>query len=291
MKLEEQAKGSKERLSYLSRLDLHLLSLPRSIAGPLRSQIVTQLDEAARESSSEADLRTFIGRLGEPSEIVAEALTVGNYLRTRTVVKHWSRRVRRRFWIALVAIFVLVGSAGGFAISVAETPPLVSFSGGPWYSWAMKHAKDEQLADISAVVIPMKTGAMQGFWLGLENPTNWTQTVLGAAIGPMAQWPHGLHLGFASSANIDKGGSPSLHQRWRYGVSYTIPPHGTRDFLIGWRMYACQYSPGTSYIMSEVPLRVRVGWFTRIETVQLGETYVFQATRRYSSSASPSCRS
>lgn len=216
---------------------------------------------------------------------------MGNYLRAQRVVKPWWRRVRPRAWILLTAVLVLIGSAGGFAISVAETQPLITFAGGPWYRWEMKHAQNKQLADVSAVVMPMKNGAMQGFWLNLENPTDWAQTVLGVALGPMAQWPHGLQLGFASSPNIDEGGGPSIDQRWHRGGSYTIPPHATRDFLLGWRMDACQFSPGSSYLMSQVPLRVRVGWFTRVETVQLPTTYVFQATRKYSSSAAPSCRS
>lgn len=73
MRLEEQALESKEALSYLRRLDLQLADVPRSIAAPLRAQISAQLDAAVRESSSEAELRSAIDRLGEPGEIVAEA--------------------------------------------------------------------------------------------------------------------------------------------------------------------------------------------------------------------------
>lgn len=292
MKLEERAIESQQVLSYLARLDAHLLNVPRRVRTLLRAQIGAQLDEAVRHSTSEAELAAAIGRLGEPSEIVAEALTVGNYLRDKRVVRHWWRRVGRKFWLALAAGLVLLGTAAGFAISVAETAPLSSFSDAPWYSWAMKHARSRQLLGYSAVITPMKNRKWVGIYLSLDNDTDWAQTVVRVALPSyIVFWPKGPRLAFASSPNVDNGGSPLRGQRWHHGAPYTIPPHSIRGLLIGWQMDACEFSPGSYFGMNSIPLRVRVGWFTRTENVQLSREYVFQASKKYSSSASPACRS
>jgi hypothetical protein len=112
--------------------------------------------------------------------------------------------------------------------------------------------------------------------VGIDNDSNWTQTVVGLG-GAWAQQGalSSVLLAVGSDPIVDEGGAWSARTRW--DLPGSIPPHSYRLLRILWTSLICN-SPGGSTIIQDVTLRVRVGLITRTEDFQLGTAWAITGT-------------
>ncbi len=112
------------------------------------------------------------------------------------------------------------------------------------------------------------------FWAAAGvNDSRWTQTVLGPATGSgdsLGSAAQTAQIGVnAPNRNLDNGGG------FTTGVKFVppgaIPPGQTRLVRVLWTSTVCMPSKGEAIGINQLVLRVRVGWITRIETVNLDQ--------------------
>jgi hypothetical protein len=173
---------------------------------------------------------------------------------------------RQKRWIALGVIVVV-------AIGVVTTTVAVSWhylhasvlvaDGGGWLSPDNQHSRFVTAGPYTASVIAPRPGHAQTFAVEVRNPSSVTQTVLGLADDTSQTLePERLTVSTSSTA---VGDAMLAHYTSR---PVAIPPKGVRTVRLihstagSWR---CRSESWT-----ELRLRVRVGAFTRTETVSFG---------------------
>ena len=125
----------------------------------------------------------------------------------------------------------------------------------------------------SQTTVPIRSAQQQGFAINVVNNSQWTQTVLGAAAGS------GDSLGSpAQTAQISVNAPNRIVDNGGFsfaGVKFVmpgvIPPHQVRALRVLWTSTVCMQEKGDAIGINQLELRVRVGWITRIETVDLGQ--------------------
>lgn len=262
---------------YLRDLDRALASLPAAQARELTEQITAHLDDALGPGSSDQEIAAVLRQLGSPADLAADASAGaggrdaavpgaaarpgGVQLRLRL---RWPRLGWRR-WAVIGAALLLVGTAAGFWIAVATAPALEA--GGSyawWYPQDRARAVDTQADGAQQTAVPIRSGQQQGYVLTVDNPSDWTQTVLGVApdSGSAPGSPETAQVSVAT-ADSDMF-PPPLH----YVLPASIPPHQTRAVLVMWVSTVC-LDAGSAEGTDQLTLRVRVGWLTRTEVIQL----------------------
>jgi len=256
---------------YLRALDDALVGLPAGQAGELREQIRAHLEDALRVDPDEAEVAEVMRRLGAPSDVVADAAAgAAPVAPTPTRMERPRRRLPRPgwpVWTAIAGLVVLVGSVAGYGIAVATAPALVANGGGSSWWFAPDRARQVNVeADGRAQsTVPIRSGQRQGFVVTVENPGDWTETILGAAPGVIGPGGPGLTIGVST---MDPDGH--LFPPNVYVSPGAIPPHQSRVLRILWTSTSCLMSGGSQGI-DQIALRVRVGWFTRTEVVALDQ--------------------
>jgi hypothetical protein len=143
-------------------------------------------------------------------------------------------------------------------------------------------AEHPQLIDAAAaraMQVSPRPGHMQVFYVEILNPAPVTQTILGLTSdgrGPVAEPTH-LDVAVAGTSPLDDESSPETRH---YTAKPTdIPPGGVR-----WLRYTIHTAPARYWSKGDVKwwdslqLRVRVGWFDRVETVGFdGASFVLRA--------------
>lgn len=259
---------------YLRDLDRALASLPAAQSRELTEQISAHLGDALGPDSGDQEVAAVLRRLGSPADLAAEASagargleagppgaapgSGGVQLRLR-----WPRLGWRR-WAMIGAVLVLAGAAAGYWIAAATAPPLqfgTSFAW--WYPQDRARAVERQANQAQQTTVPVRSGQQQGYVVTVYNPSDWTQTVLGAA-PDSGSAPGNAENAQVSVATSDPGFFPPL----RYALPASIPPHQSRAIRVMWVSTVC-LDAGSAQGTDQLTLLVRVGWLTRTEVIQL----------------------
>jgi hypothetical protein len=173
---------------------------------------------------------------------------------------------RQKRWIALGVIVVVAIGVVTTTLAVSwhylHAPVLVT-DGGGWLPPDNQHSRFVSAGPYTALVTAPRPGHAQTFAVEVYNPSSVTQTVLGLADDTSQTLePERLTVSTTSTAVGD-----AMLARYT-SRPVAIPPQGVRTVRLinstagGWK---CRTESWT-----ELRLRVRVGAFTRTETVAFG---------------------
>jgi len=265
---------------YLGQLDAALRGVPAVQARELREQITAHLDDALPADADDEQVAAVLARLGSPAELADEVAPAGAapqtaHATTRAWLRYRLARVPRRTWSVVGIIVALAGIAVGYLIYFL-TPGSLEFDGasGWWYPQDYNHAVSTTAGGATQTTVPIRSGERQGYFVGIDNPTDVTQTILGPAYGPDLPWDSPgsavVQIGVSvPNLNIDRGGTSR-------SVSFTlpgvIPPGQIRLVRVLWTSDICLMNGAASSI-DTLALRVRVGWFTRTEIIPLDQAW------------------
>ncbi len=254
---------------YLRELDLALAELPSEKAVELRQQITAHLQDAVPPRASADEVATILGRLGPPGELAADAAAgAAPQARTAVAVRRLGARLRRARWQSwvLAAIVALVLAAGaGRVIQFATAPLLQQGDTDGWvYARDYNREVDTQADEAQQTTVPIRSGQLQGLYLNVSNPSDFTETVLGLAPGSI---PFGNAVVRVSEPNpeIDFGGAVA---NARYALPENVPPGQFRMVEVLWRSSLC-LAKGAQVGIQQIQLRVRVGWLVKTDTIRL----------------------
>ncbi len=234
---------------YLQELDAALSTLPAEEASEVTKQIVAHLDEGPRPDDREVAAH--------------HPVTFTSLARTRLA------RVRKRTWVVTAACLILLGAGIGYLVNYVAVGDL-QFAGqaGWWYPQDSNREVDTSADGAQQTTVPIRSGQQQGFAVGIYNPTGWTQTIVGAAANEGSPGSQTVQLGVSVfNLNIDRGG---FQRDVRFTLPGSIPPGQIRLLRVSWISDVCLQAGGDQGI-DELNLRVRVGWFTRTETIPLDQ--------------------
>ncbi len=258
--MRETAVGHPLVLEYLRQLDAALKALPVKNSRELREQVTAHLDEAAN----------VLRRLGSPGELVAEAVSV-------TGKRPWPARLGWRAWALIAAAVILIAAVISYVAVIESTGPLIAQGTSAWwypqdYNRAVITEPD-RMTGMTETTVPIRPGQRQGFVIELFNFTGRTQTVLGTtedftAPGGGANAQIGVSIVNPYRRNDAVW---SLH----YALPASIPPNQTRALRVLWTSNHCLPTGGGSGIR-QLTIRVRVGWITRTEVIQLFQGFFLE---------------
>jgi hypothetical protein len=173
--------------------------------------------------------------------------------------------------VAIAALVALAGSALTYAL-LALNATMMQGPVGNWY-YPQDQARSEMTQSGPAIqfTAPERLGQQQGIEISVRNDSGWTQTVVGADPNwsPFAASSVQVAVGSGESAN--RGDSIDGPIRW--SSSGTIPPHSFRLLRVVWKTELC-LGAGTKTSIQQLMLTVRVGIFTRTETIRMYDTWV-----------------
>ena len=184
---------------------------------------------------------------------------------------HRPRRRRRRT-VAAVTAAVLVIACAVVAWRVANhyrDAPLISADGGGWMAPDNTRSHWVDAGPYSASIAPPRPGHPQTFEIEVYNPASVTQTIVGLAYNEkgVAEPDHLL------ISAVDTAVGDSSRVRYIKGP-ISIRPHGVRTLHFTHDTAAIGWGHCRSEFWTDLSLRVRVGWFTRTETVSLGNMII-----------------
>jgi hypothetical protein len=253
---------------YLRDLDSAFAALPAEEARELREQITAHLDDALRPDSDDQEVALTLLQLGSPSNLAAEA-SAGGAQRSRRARRGWPR-LGRRGWTLTAGAVIIVAAVSGYIIAVDTAAPIqVANASSWWFPRDSARAVDTQADGAEQTAIPIRSGQEQGFAITVHNPSDWTQTVLGPAGYGNSPGSLTAQIGVATADPYHGGG---VFLPLHYKLPESIPPHQTRALRVLWTSTFC-LGKGGSQGINQVTLRVRVGTFTRTETIQLPEGF------------------
>jgi hypothetical protein len=272
---------------YLSRLDAALRHLPAPQARELRAQITTHLEDALPPDADNIQITEALRQLGDPADLAAEARaalgpTVGQAFGA-AARRRWAAVVGARKRTKIIAVLTVLLLAGGAiyadvlasAAAVYESAPLIEFAGesGWWYPQDYNREVDTSADGAQQTTVPVRSGQRQGFAIGVENPSNFAQTIIGPVLGLNAPYdsPNG---GFGPvQIDVSVPDSEIANGGFIRNIAFTsvpavIPPHQYRELRITWISGICLTAGGAS-IIDSLYLRVRVGPVTRTDVIPL----------------------
>jgi hypothetical protein len=247
---------------YLRRLAAACAALPAGQARELREQIIAHLDEALPPGATDDEVAAELVRLGAPAALAAEAAgpvprSTGARLRNRL------SRVRWWAWTSIAVAVVVLAAAVAYVIAVQTVPPLSQDGlSGWWYPQDAAHEVTTTTINGTQVSVPERYHQQQGFLIGIDNNSDWTQTIEG--VDANFETPS---LPMTVSVGVGPGdGDGSFSKQTRWVLPSSIPPHSYRVIRVLWTSNVCQ-PPGGSVGFTNVEVRVRVGLFTRTENI------------------------
>ena len=182
----------------------------------------------------------------------------------------WLVRVSRRTWIKFGAAVVVTGIVAGYLVCSLAAG---SLEVGPQSRWWYRQDYTREVTTIAdgatQTTVPIRSGQRQGFAVGISNPTDVTETIVGVpgpgggSVSPAAQTAQVAVS--VPNKDINRGGFVT---NIRFTLPGVIPPHQFRLLRVTWISDVCLEHGATS-VMDQISLRVRVGWFTRTEDVPL----------------------
>jgi hypothetical protein len=147
--------------------------------------------------------------------------------------------------------------------------PVVSAVGGGWMPPDNTHAHWVSAGPYTASIAPPRPGHPQTFEIEIYNASSVTQTIVGLAYNnqDVAEPDHLL----ISAVDTSVGDLSTV--RYVKGP-ISIRPHGVRTLHYTHDTAAIGWGNCRSESWTDLHLRVRVGWFTRTETVSLGNMII-----------------
>jgi hypothetical protein len=265
-------------VDYLRALDIALARLPRDDAAELRQQIVEHLDESVAPDADDDQIAEVLTRLGKPEELVAESLG--------SKPRRWWPRLRAWPWHrwAIVAVVVaLLGSGIGYVVDMADQPPLRADCQpcGWYYLQDAVHGHDIENLTGDEWITPDRPGQMQGFAFTIQNLSSWPETLLGV------DDETDISIGAPHPPTIAVGTDDPQRQGQLRGpyvaTPVVIPPGQYRFVRVTWRSARCYLIGNGSQGTDSIGVRVKIGWFTHDQTLQLPETWALRGV------AQPNC--
>jgi hypothetical protein len=263
---------------YLGQLDVAMRRLPAATAKELKEQIVSHLTEELPPDADGAQVVAALARLGTPAQLAAEAGVAPRPLAT------FMKSVRPRTWIALALVLIAVAVAGKWCDYYLSAGSLQWYNNGAdwWYPQDAKHEKIVSIDQNGSLQVqntaPIRSGQWQGYVVAIFNPNTVTETIVGDGQGPTIGWnnpggvgPHpveqlSVSRSYRDIANGFVGREVAAFHHVSFGLPVTIPPFHARLVRVLWISDLC-LSKGESQGINDLYLRVRVGWFTRTETI------------------------
>ena len=172
---------------------------------------------------------------------------------------------------------VVVCAVLGYGVAAAAAAP-VQFNGAAswWYARDSARAVYTEADGAQQTTVPIRSGRQQGFVITVDNPSDWTQTVLGPVAGDDSPGSLHVQIGVATADPYHGGG---VFRPLTYALPESIPPHQTRALRVLWTSTTCLVK-GSSEGVDRLSLRVRVGWITRTEVVQLDQGWFLAGPSR-----------
>ena len=269
---------------YLRDLDAALAGLPAAAAAELSEQLRAHLLEALPPDADEDAVTAVLAALG-PARLVAEAAygPAGRGPARRDPplrrMAAWASRQPLRTWLALAAVTIAVTIAVGLPVGTRifwHAQPILQFRySAAWWNPDAR-VVETQAAGATQYTAPITPGKIQGFAILIYNPSNMTQVITGSADPVSPGAPVSPQIGVSTTFTIHQLGEP-------HAVSYReggpIPPHSYRWVRVLWRSAHCYLNAAGGWQgTSDLRLRVRVGWITRTEDIQLPAEYAVAAT-------------
>ena len=257
--------------AYLRQLTEALASLPPQRAAELRDQIAAHLAEELAPGASDAEVAGAIRRVGTPADLAREA-------GARRTLRSAIRRRSWKFWSATGAVIAAAGVLLGPLVSV-QTAPVLAFngaSGGWWYPQDQEHAVDTEAGAAEQSTVPVRIHQQQGLTVQITNYSGYTQTVRGYAAGS-AESPGNEVAQLGISVRADEHGNPGDPRAVRYALPVSIPPGHTRWLRVLW---TSECITAATVSIDHLTLRVRVGWITRTEVIDLGQAWALEGPRQ-----------
>jgi hypothetical protein len=247
---------------YLRRLDAACAALPAGQARELREQIIAHLDEALPPGATDDQVAAELVRLGAPAALAAEAAGPVPRSKGARLLNRLSR-LRWWTWTSIGVVVAVLAAALAYVIVVQTAAPLSQ--GGLsafWFPQDRAHVVFTTTINGTQMAVPERYHQQQGFLIGIDNNSDWTQTIEGVdANYESPSLPMTVSVGVGPD---DGDGSFTSQTRWVLPSS--IPPHSYRVIRVVWISNVCQ-PPGGYVGFTSVSLRVRVGLFTRTENI------------------------
>jgi hypothetical protein len=274
---------------YLAQLDVALGSLPSAKARELRSQIAGHLEDALPPDASDEDVAAVLHQLGRPADLAGEAEAgtssgVGAAV-TTAARRGWVRIIRSRLRTKLIVLLLaLLLATGATYLITFLSAPLPNYGGQFAWWYPQDHSVESTADGAQQTTVRIRSGQWQGFAIGIDNTSNFTENIIGRPTGENAPWdsPNG---GFglprievsAPDRALDHGGF--LRNVAFESLPVSIPPHQYRLLRITWISAICMLGgTKTSNMLNDgysaidtIYLQVRVGWFTRTDVIPLDE--------------------
>jgi len=188
-----------------------------------------------------------------------------------------ARRSRRRLWISLVIAAVLLAAGTITSVSIgsryARATALECACGLAW--GPTQPGRTVRAGPYTAMIATARPGHVQSFYVLITNPSSVTQTILGL------RYPDD---GTAEPVDlaVARRGSSLLDDQQEYDTRHfisapvSIEPHGVRWLRVSIHTASAQlWSRGREEWWDNLVLRVRIGWFDRIETLGFASRTAF----------------
>ncbi len=270
---------------YLRGLDSALADLPLAVAAELSEQIRAHLLEALPPDADDQAVTAALAALG-PASVVAAAAAGPASGQPRAEapqdpplrrVLTSARRLPVTVWLSVAAITITVGVPSGALVYWQAQSSLQFWTTSAWWS-RVDGAREVQTEAAGAMqfTVPIRPGKIQGFVITIYNPSDMTQVIMGSADFPSPGAPVVPQIAVSTTGTIQESGDPYLVS---YRAVGPIPPHSYRWVRVLWRSSHCYLNAaGGTQGTSDLRLRVRVGWITRTEDVQLGAEFAVGAS-------------
>ena len=282
---------------YLRELDDALAGLPAADAAELSEQLRAHLLEALPPDADEQTVTAVLTALGPASLVAAAAAGPasgpdrGEARRDpplrRTVTS--ARRLPATVWLSFAAVVIAIGLPSGALIFWHAQPSLEFYTSTAWWSQVDgAHVVETRAAGATQETAPIRPGQIQGFVVTIYNPSDMTQFITGNAnpISPGA--PVAAQISVSTTGAVQEIGTPhAVTYRAGGGV---IPPHSYRWVRVLWRSDRCYLEDGGSQGVTGLLLRVRVGWITRTETIELPAEFAITSTAATTHADAAYCR-
>jgi len=261
--------------NYLFQLSAAMRGLPPAQARELKEQITAHLSDALPADADDQQVAAALRRLGPPSDFAAEAEAAIPPSRS-SIFGALLATIRPRTWIIAAVIVIVAVVAARWADYYLSVPSLTYSNGGDW--WYSQDAKHENIVatwTATQNTTPIRSGQRQGYIVSLFNGTKVTQTIVGDASGEF-----GWNSPGSGTEQLTVSGPAGTYQDIGNGfvgqtvasglvflrLPVSIPPFQTRIVKVLWTSDFC-LTAGQSNGIDVLRLRVRVGWFTRTESI------------------------
>lgn len=262
--------------AYLRRLRRAARWLPASQADELYEQVTSHLADALPADAGADEVARVLAELGAPEVLVREA--AGDRKRRLGIRL---RRVRWTTWV--ICGLLLAGLVASLALVAAHLVPEYTAAGldcGCGEDIAYTDGaptKDIHDGSFDAIQLDARPGR-QGIEFDLDNRTSVSQRVLGfpPGGGPWGGQPSVVYT--LQVGTRDTHGFPLTSTRFTT-VPVTIPPGQDRDVRLEWKNLECTHLPRRTLTLTGVQLRVKIGPFTRTESVDLPSAIILRSTK------------